>query len=57
MERTIKMQVDLPESFSNEIEKKLLDMRQSGVRKSKAQYIVELAQEAFLKRTVNKEIR
>jgi hypothetical protein len=56
MERTIKMQVDLPESFSNEIEKKLLDMRQSGVRKSKAQYIVELAQIAFLQKQVKADL-
>jgi hypothetical protein len=57
MERTIKIQVDVPESFSFEIDKKILDLRQSGVRKSKAQYIVELAQESFLKKQVNAEIK
>ncbi len=47
MERLVKMQIDIPESFSFDIEKKLLDFRQSGIKKTKAQYIIELAQTAF----------
>jgi len=53
MENTIKIQIDLPESFSYEIDRKLIDLRETGVRKSKAQYIIELAQTAFLQKTVS----
>jgi 3-methyladenine DNA glycosylase/8-oxoguanine DNA glycosylase len=54
MEPTVKVQVDLPESFSKLLDHKLIDMKESGVRKSKAQYIVELAQIAFLQKQVSK---
>jgi hypothetical protein len=57
MERTVKMQIDVPEGFSKELDHKLIDLKEGGVRKSKAQYIVELAQEAFLKKQVNAEIK
>jgi hypothetical protein len=56
MERTIKMQVDVPESFSRAIEHKLIDLKETGVKKTKAQYIIELAQAEFLSRTIKKEI-
>jgi hypothetical protein len=56
MENTVKIQIDLPESFSFEIDRKLIDFKESGIRKTKAQYIIELAQMAFLQKTVNHEI-
>lgn len=38
----------LPEQFSYELDQYLLDLKTTGVRKSKSQYIIELAQSAFL---------
>jgi hypothetical protein len=57
MEETIGINLELPVKFSFELDRKLLDMKESGVRKSKAQYIIELAQMAFLQKIVNAEIK
>ena len=57
MERTIKMQIDVPEDLSFEIDRKLIDLRESGVKRTKAQYIIELAQLAFHFKQVNTEIK
>lgn len=48
MEETIGINLELPIKFSTELDRKLIDLKESGVRKSKAQYIIELAQAAFL---------
>ena len=53
MEETIGINLELPVKFSFELDRKLLDLKESGVRKSKAQYIIELAQTAFLQKTVS----
>ena len=44
----------LPEQFSYELDQYLLDLKTVGIRKSKSQYIIELAQRAFLQEKVNK---
>jgi len=48
MEKTIGINLEIPEQFSYELDQYLLDLKTTGVRKSKAQYIIELAQRAFL---------
>jgi len=53
MEETIGINLELPVKFSFELDRKLLDLKETGVRKSKAQYIIELAQTAFLQKTVS----
>jgi hypothetical protein len=49
--------VNLTESFSIKLARYLLDLRETGVKKTKAQILVELAEEALLKRTTQKEIK
>jgi hypothetical protein len=47
MEETIGINLELPKNFSYELDQKLLDLKTTGVKKTKAQYIIELAQLAF----------
>jgi 3-methyladenine DNA glycosylase/8-oxoguanine DNA glycosylase len=57
MEETVGINLELPIKFSIELDRKLLDLRESGVKKTKAQYIIELAQIAFLSKKANAEIK
>lgn len=57
MEEIIKIQIDIPAKFSYELDSKLLDLKTTGVRKSKAQYIIELAQLAFHQKKTKSEIQ
>lgn len=58
MEETIGINLELPKDFSFELDQKLLDLKTTGVRKSKAQYVIELAQRAFLHdKCVDNEIK
>jgi hypothetical protein len=54
MEETIKIQIDLPSDFSFALDRKLQELKETGVRKSKAQYIIELAQLALYQKTIKK---
>lgn len=54
MEETVKIQIDLPSEFSYSLDRKLQELKESGVRKSKAQYIIELAQIALHQITVKR---
>lgn len=57
MEETIGINLELPVKFSIDLDRKLLDLKETGVKKTKAQYIVELAQAELLHRTSKIEIR
>lgn len=48
MDEIIGINLELPKDFSFELDQKLLNLKTTGVRKSKAQYIIELARRAFL---------
>ena len=49
--------VNLTESFSIKLARYLLDLRETGVKKTKAQILVELAEQALLHRTTQREIK
>jgi hypothetical protein len=55
MDETIGINLELPVKFSLDIDRALIDLKETGVKKTKAQYIIELAQAEFLQRTVNKK--
>jgi hypothetical protein len=57
MENETGIVVKISESFNIQLERKLIDLKESGVKKTKAQYIVELAMAEFLHRTIQKEIK
>lgn len=57
MEEIIGINLELPKEFSYQLDRKLLKMKETGVRKSKAQYILELAQLAFHLDKINTEIK
>ena len=52
MDDIIGINLELPKEFSFELDRKLLELKESGVRKSKAQYIIELAQLALHQKTM-----
>ena len=52
MEDTIGINLELPKEFSFELDKKLIELKETGVKKTKAQYIIELAQLALHQKTV-----
>lgn len=54
---TIGINLELPLSFSIALDRKLIDLREAGVRKTKAQYIIELAETALHQKQMNTEIR
>ena len=43
--------IKLPETFNIALERRLIDLKEKGVRKTKAQLIAELAQRQLLKET------
>jgi hypothetical protein len=47
MEDGTLIQIFLDKEFNQEIDRKLLELKETGVKKSKATYIKELAQLAF----------
>ena len=56
-EDTIGIILELPVQFSYALDRKLQVMKESGVRKSKSQFIIELATTELLHRTVKTEAK
>lgn len=56
MEETTKILIDLPNEFSFALDRKLQELKETGVRKSKAQYIIELAQTELHRRLLTKNV-
>ena len=48
MEETIGINLELPKEFSIELDRHLIDLKEMGVRKSKAELIIEFARIAWL---------
>lgn len=51
MEETIGINLELPKEFSIKLDRHLIDLKEKGCKKSKADLIIELAQIAFNKET------
>jgi hypothetical protein len=57
MERSKLIQLRIPEQFDYKLNMYLIELRRTGVDKSKATLILELAEQMLLKRTAKKEIK
>jgi hypothetical protein len=55
MEEATLIQLRLPKDFDYKVNTYLVELKNEGVTKSKATLIMELAQEALLKRLVKRE--
>ena len=51
MDETIGINLELPKEFSIKLDRHLIDLKEKGVKTSKAELIIKLAQIAFLKET------
>ena len=47
MDKVVKIQLDIPEKFSIQLDRYLIDLKEKGVKTSKADEIIRLAQIGF----------